>query len=191
MKDIFKRTTNSIIVSSVIALIIGLIIAFNPTMSDKTIGIIVACYMIVYGVVLVILDVTSNKYYVPFDGIISGVLSIILGIVLIGKPDILSTVLAIMIGVWIILSSVNMIKMSISLKDSDSPWILLLLLGIFDLLVGIIVLFNPFEASISMTVFAGIMIIVHSIINIIDMVIIKKDVKKISKTIEKKLKEIK
>ena len=190
MKDIFKRTTNSIIYSSIIACIIGLIMIINPSMSMKTIGMITSIYIILHGIVLIALDITTSDYYVPFEGMASGILSIILGIILLGKPEILSTAFTIAIGVWIALSSINSIKMAISLRKEEAPWFLLLILGLVDLIIGIVVVFNPFEASLSITVFAGIMIIIHSIINIVAMVIIKKNMKKISKVLENKLKAI-
>lgn len=190
MNDIFKRTTNSIILSSIIAFIIGLIMTIYPDISIKTFGMVAAIYIILHGIILVVLDIKANEYYIPFDGMLSGILSIVLGIVLIAKPNILSTILVLAIGVWIVSSSINSIKMSIALKHEDAPWILLLLCGIVDLIIGIIVLLNPFEASLSITVFIGIMLIIHAVINIIDMIIIKRDVKRISKAIEKRLKEI-
>ena len=189
MKDIFKRTTNSIIWSSVIACIIGLIMVIDPSMSIKTIGIIVSIYIILHGIILIVLDIEASEFYIPFEGMASGILSIILGVILFGKPEILSVAFTIVIGVWIALSSISSIKIAISLRKEEAPWFLLLLFGIIDLIIGLIVIFNPFGATISMTVFAGIMIIIHSIINIIDMMVIKKNAKKISKAIEKKLKE--
>ena len=119
-----------------------------------------------------------------------GILSVILGIILISKPNILSTLFTIAIGVWIILSSINSLKIAIALKNEDVPWILLLLFGIVDLIIGVIVVFNPFAASISIMIFTGIMLIVHSIIDIVDMIIIKRDAKKISNAIEKHLKKL-
>ena len=74
------------------------------------------------------------------------------------------------------------------IKGENTPWLLLLLLGIIDIIAGMVVIFNPFEASISITVFAGIMIMVHSIITIIDMLVVKKDIKHFEKAIAEKLK---
>ena len=190
MKDMFKKTTNSIICSSIIAFIIGLIMVISPDMTIKTLGIIMSIYFILHGLVLIILDITSDEYYVPYDSLLSGILSVIVGIVLIGKPDVLATIYTIAIGVWIALSSINSLEMAMALRKEDSPWVVLLLLGIIDLIVGVLVALNPFAASLSITVFAGIMIMIHSVINIICMIVIKKDAKKISKAIEKRLKEI-
>lgn len=190
MKEIFKRTINMAISLSILSCVVGLIMIINPSLSIKTIGIIVSIYIILHGIVLIVLDIKTTKYFIPFDGMMTGILSIILGILLLGKPNVISTIFAITIGVWIVLSSINTIKMSIVLKEDDVPWVLLLILGIIDLSAGVIVIFNPFEASISMTVFAGVMIMLHSIINIVDLFIIKKDVRKIEKTITKKIKEV-
>ena len=164
IKEIFKRTTNSVICSSILAIIVGIILVVSPDMSIKTISMIAAIYIIIHGVLLVVLDIKAAKYYVPFDGLLTGIISIILGVVLLGRPNILSTIFTIAIGIWITLSSINIIKLSL------------------------IVIFNPFEASLSIAVFAGLMIIAHSVINIVDMLVIKKEVKNISKAIENQLK---
>lgn len=57
----------------------------------------------------------------------------------------------------------------------------MLLIGILDLIAGIIIIINPFEASISLTIFIGIMLIVHAICNIIDITTLKLNIKKIKK----------
>ena len=69
----------------------------------------------------------------------------------------------------------------------------MIILGILDIILGCLVILNPFEASIILTLYLGIMLIVHSIFNIVDMIILKKNVKdkenyfkeKISKLIPK------
>ena len=188
MRKIFNRTINSVICSSIIACIIGFVMAINPSMSIKTISVIASIYIIIHGIVLIFLDIKASRFFIPFDGFLPGILSVILGIFLIGKPDILSTIFTIIIGLWIIVSSINSIKISLAIKGENTPWLLLLLLGIIDIIAGMVVIFNPFEASISITIFAGIMVMVHSIITIIDMLVVKKNIKHFEKAITEKLK---
>lgn len=189
MKERFNETINSIIISSVLAFIIGLIMVVFPKISIETIGMIVAAYIIAQGIVLIYLDIKATKYYIPFDGLLIGIISILMGIVLVCKPGILSVVFAFVVGIWMILSSINNIKISIKLCKTKLPWIQILLLGILDLIVGLIMIFNPFEATISLTLFAGIMLMIYSVINIIDMIVIKKDIKEITKALSSKIKE--
>lgn len=191
VKEIFNKTSNSIIISSVLAFIVGLIIVLTPEMTIKTISMITAIYIILHGILLVVLDIKATKYYLPFDGLLSGILFIVLGIFLLSKPDIIPMIFTIALGVWITLSSINIIKLSLTVKNDYVPWYLLLLLGILDLIAGLIVIFNPFEASMSIALFTGMMIMIHSVITIVDMIFIKKDVKNLSKAIESEIKSLK
>ena len=191
MKDFFNKTTTSIIISSIIAFIVGLVMAIVPNISLQVIGIIVGIYMMVHGVILIVLDFMAHHVYVPFYGIISGILSIIVGLILVAMPNVLSTIFAIAVGIWIILSSVNIISISINVRKGVSKWYLWLILGIIDLICGIIILFNPFASSISIVVLGGIIIMVHSVITVIDMIMIRKDVKEVAKALEASYKEAK
>lgn len=184
MKEAFKRVTVSMICSSIIAFILGLIMVIYPGLSMVTMGIIVGIYMIIHGVVLVAIDFKSNMNYSPFDGIVSGILFIILGILLIAMPGILSLALTLALGVWIILTSVSTIRLALVIKGKNSNWVLILLFGILDLVAGILILFNPFASSISITVLSGAIIMAHSVINIIDMIIIKKNIKSFTDAVE-------
>ena len=191
MKELFKKTTASIILSSIIAFIIGLIMVVAPGLSLQTIGIIIGIYIAIHGFVLIALTFIAHNLYIPFFGIISGILSIVLGTILIAMPDILSTIIAIALGIWIILSSVNIISIAVTIKKGFSNWFLLFLLGIVDLIAGFIILFNPFAASLSIVILGGAIIMVHSVISIIDMIIIKKNIKDISKAVESSFKKLK
>ena len=191
MKDLFKRTTTSIIISSVIAFILGLIMAVVPNVSLQAMSIVIGIFMIVYGVALMVLDFMAHHVYIPFYGIMSGLLSIIAGIILIAMPNVLSVVFAIALGIWIILSSVNVISISLTVRGKVQNWYLWLLLGIIDLICGVIILFNPFASSISIVVLGGIIIMVHSVITIVDMIMIKNDAKELSKALEEVVKTTK
>ena len=188
LKEKFKKTTNSIIISSLLAIVLGLILLLFPKISIQTLGLIASCYIIIYGVILIYLDVQASRHNVPFEGMLSGILSVILGVLLIFRPGSLSVLLTLLLGMWVIISGVNAIKMSLLVKTDNNIWILSLLLGLLDIIAGLVIIFNPFAATLSITMFIGIMIIAHSLITIIDMVILKKDVKNIEKTIKQKLK---
>ncbi len=190
MKERFYETIESIIISSLIAFIVGLIMIIFPQLSIETFGIVVAVCIILFGISFIYLDIKTISYYFPFEGFITGTLSILLGVYLLCKPSVVPVMLTIVIGIWMIITSINYIKMALKLSRTKLPWIQILILGILDLIVGFIVILNPFEATVSLTLFVGIMLIIHSIITIIDVLIIRRDVKEISLILDKKLKEI-
>ena len=188
MKEVFNKTVNSIIISSILTLIVGIAMIMFPNVSIKTMGIVAAIYIILHGIALIFFDSIISKFYLPFDGLFSGLISIVIGVILLFKPKVIPVVFTIVLGMWIIIMSINYIKVAIKLRKTKLPWLIILLLGILDLLAGLIMIFNPFEAAISIVLFSGIMIIVHSFINIIDVIIIKKDIKEISNELTKLLK---
>lgn len=190
MKEYFNKITTFILVSSVIAFIIGLMMTVVPNISLQVIGIVVGIYIMVHGCVLIILNFMAHSIYIPFHGIMSGLLSIVVGLILVAMPNALSTIFAIALGIWIILSSINTISISISVKDAISNWYLWLILGIIDLICGLIILFNPFASSMSVIVLGGIIVMVHSVITFIDTIMVKRDAKQIAKELEAKIKEL-
>ena len=191
MKEFFRKTTTSIIVSSVVAFIIGLIMVVVPKMSLDVMGIVLGVYIMIHGITLIGLNFATHSVYVPFYGIMSGLLSIIVGILLVAMPNIMSTIFAIALGIWIILSSINVISIAITVKQRVSNWGLWLLLGVIDLICGIIILFNPFASSISIVMLGGIIIMIHSVISIVDMIMIRNDAKEVEKALEGAFKDLK
>lgn len=191
MKELFKRTTTSILISSVIAFILGLLMTVLPNISLEVIAIVFGIYIIIHGIVLIILDFMAHNIYIPFQGIMSGILSIIIGIIMLAMPNLLVTIFAVALGIWIILSSINVISISISVRKGVSNWYLWLLLGIIDLICGIIILFNPFASSISIVMLGGIIMMIHSVITFVDTIMIRKDAKEVAKVLEENFKKVK
>ena len=191
MKDLLKRISISILISSIIAFIIGLVMVIVPDISLQAIGITLGIYIILHGIALIVLDFMLNNHYLPFYGIMSGILSIVVGIILIAMPNLLSTIFAIALGLWVVLSSINIISTSIAVRKGVSKWYLFLILGIVDLISGIIILFNPFASSISIVMLGGIILMVHSVVTVVDMIMIKKDAKEFAKAFEESFKELK
>jgi uncharacterized membrane protein HdeD (DUF308 family) len=118
----------------------------------------------------------------------SGLLSIIIGIIMLAMPNLLATIFTIALGIWIILSSINIISISISVSKGVSNWYLWFLLGIIDLICGVIILFNPFASSISIVVLAGIVLMIHAAVTFVDTMMVKKDIKEVTKALEANIK---
>ena len=191
MKKAFNRITNITIAMSILAIIIGLVLIFYPAMSLRTLGIVGAVYLVLNGIMMIILEARLSKIYVPFESMMTSILSIVLGIVLFVYPGSASILLTIAFGVWMIVSSINSIKLALFLKRiKDFPSILMIILSVLEIILGILVIANPFEASITLTLYLGIMLIIHSIFNIIDVIVLKKNVKGKEKIIKEILSKI-
>ncbi|MDO4527898.1 MAG: DUF308 domain-containing protein [bacterium] len=178
MKDIINKITGSIIGSSIAAIVAALILIFAPNLSVATLGITAGILLIAWGLFMVMLEAKISTFIIPFEGMLVGVISIILGIALLSSPAALSIILLYAIGIWIIISSINNLKMAYALKKAEKPaWLKIALLAVLDLVIGTIVILNPFAAALEVTIFIGIMLLIHSILNLVDALMLRKDVK--------------
>ena len=185
MEQIIKRITYSGIALSVIAIIIGLVMVIRPEMSLVTVGTIVGVYLLAHGLELMIVAIGNRGYYVPYNAAVQGAISFILGLLLLKNPVSLLILISIVIGIWVVITGVDHAKLALSLKNVEgAPWMILLLLGGIDIMIGFYITMVPEIASLSITVCGGIVIIVHSIINISNMILMKKNSKKVEELIK-------
>ena len=186
MKSIVKHVTNFILLLSVLAILLGIVLIARPGMSLVALGVAVAAFLIVQGIVLIILDIKAWALYVPFHGMLQGILSVILGILLAKDPGSIAVYIGVVVGIWIIVSSFEGIRFAFALRWTGAPWGLMILMSIVDIIIGGLILYSPILSSLSMTIGVGVVLIVHSAINIVYMCVIKKNAKDVEKMIVEK-----
>lgn len=184
IKKLNKLLTSSIIIS-LLFLIIGLIIIIYPENSIKVLSILLAIFLIINGLYLIIIGADiRNIFFIDFFP--TGILSLLLGILMILYPNTLSIIIPITLGIWFIWISIFKLRLSISLKNIDEPaWILTIITSILSIICGLILIFNPISSSIAITMFTGAIIIIYAISDLIDMIVFKKNVNKIVKHFKK------
>ena len=188
MKAIVKNITNSVIVLSILAVLLGIVLVAYPGISLVVLGIMVASYLIVLGVTLIIVDIKAWRYFIPFNGLLPGILSVILGVLLAKDPGSIAAYIGIVMGLWIIISSFGGIRFAAALRGTGAPWVFMIIMNVLDILICGCILYSPVLSSVSLTMGIGIVLIVHSVINIINMIIVKKDVKDLEQILAQAMK---
>ena len=187
LKSIVKNFTNSVICLSILAILLGIVFVAYPGMSLVAIGFVVAAYLIVQGIALIILDIKAWRLYIPFEGMLKGIVSVVLGGLLAQHPESIATYIGIVLGVLIIVSAFSGIKVAFALRYTGAPWILMIVIDILDILLGCVVLYYPVLSSVSLTMTLGIVLVAHAVFNIAYMLVVKKNAKDVEKLIVEKL----
>ena len=190
MKTIVKNITTYVILVSLLALLIGITLIADPGLSLVAIGALVGAYLIVQGIALIILDVKAWRLFIPFEGMLKGILSVILGFLLLKYPDSIAAYIGIALGVYIIVNSFGGIKLAAALRYTGIPWVLMIILNVFSILLGCLVLYSPVFSALSLTVYIGLVLVVYSVITIVYMLIIKRNAKEVEKIIAEKGKKV-
>ena len=186
MKSIFNDIANSNIVLSIVAIILGIVMIASPGNSIVALGIVTAAFLIIEGIALIVLDIKASRMYIPFDGMLQGILSLILGILLAVNPTGMAVYIGISVGLWIIITGFAGIRLAIELRHTAAPWVLLIIMNMISIIIGIVILITPIIASQYITIFMGIVFIANSIVDIIDMIVIKKHIREVDKLIVQK-----
>lgn len=162
-----------------------------PKMSLEILGVILSVILIINGVILMITDIKLNNNFIPVDMLPASMLSILLGIMMLIYPNILSFIIPLMLGTWFIMTSIFKIRLTLYLsKIQNTPWLLLMLISILSIVCGFILILNPIDSSVAITLFIGIVIIVYAISDIINMIVLKRNLNKLTKYFKENIKII-
>ena len=179
IENVYNRMIIYSMITSILAIIVGLVLIFLPTVSNKVVGIIV-------GVIILVFGINAIYKYFHRDGaklyslnIVFGVLYSILGVVIILYPYSVMEFVTVCLGIFIIINGATKVNYGIWLKKgSEDSWLVTLVTGIFLVVLGIMVVFNPFS-SFTLTQLSGAFLIIVGILNVSDTILFKKRAKQI------------
>ena len=176
MKTFFKSS----ICASIILMILGLLLIFQSEVTITTISYIIGAVLIALGVLALIRFIKSAKNITEMNfnlDIIYGLVTVILGIVIITNPKAIASILPIVLGIAIVINSASKLQYAFILKnDNNDMWKTTMIIAIVSAICGVILLFNPFAGAVLIMKIVGIFIVVYSVLDIDSTVIIKKNV---------------
>ena len=181
-KKIKSFINTSIGISALFALL-GIIFLIFPEESLNTIRWIFCIIALVSGFYLIAIDF-SRKIYMPFfNTSAAGAILVVLGIVFALYPNIMN-IFPVLLGAWFVINAISSIRFSMALQGSTS-FNLAISMAILSLICGILLLINPWGGQISMMMFVGVMLLIYSVSNIADMIVLKRNLAELGKNLKK------
>lgn len=160
-----NRITTKNLIYALLFLVLGVILL---TSSNDIIGIVSK----VIGIILIIFGIVKTIVYIYMKGklgnynmseLIVGIVTIGLGVLFVMLSGTLSFAIKILIGVWALISGINRIIFSISIKQIDNAGFKMYIVSAFIMIiVGILLISGIFDKLI------GLLIIIYSISEIVD-----------------------
>ncbi len=191
MNDILKQMFRMEMLVSIIYLLIGLTLFFLPGSVLVTISIVIGIIALIVSIFPIVNYFKMENKLLGFGSLITGVTFAIAGLIMIIYPSLLETVIAIMIGVIMIINSINKIEYAITLRDNKvKEWYVSMIFAIITLILGIFFVVNTWTVVKIVTKILGLIIIIYAILDIVETIFVKRKVKKVF-TIVEEGKEIK
>lgn len=175
MQESLKKIYRVSLVSSIIFLIFGLFLVFQTENVIKTVSIIMGGLLLLIGIVPIV-NYFKNRIHNFFSsaGLLYGVFSTVAGLMILFNTKILATIIPILSGVWMIVNSVNKIQIAMELRDNKvSSWLITFIFAIIILISGAFLIINPFASAVLLGKTVGIVIIIYTVLDIIDSIIIR------------------
>ncbi|MGI5888856.1 MAG: HdeD family acid-resistance protein [Oscillospiraceae bacterium] len=173
MENIKKEKTFFILLG-IFYLIFGLCLIIWPGQSVSTICIILGIACIVFGIYM-LYRYFANGLVIFRLALSTGIISILLGIVLVSHPKAVVSIFNIILGFYIIIDSV--IKLQSSIEVRHIPGLsggLMMVLSIISMVLGVLLIFDPFSTSKALAIFIGVTFIIDGIQNIYSGIYISK-----------------
>ncbi len=191
MDNLLKKFFASSLVTSITLLLLGLLLIFQSEITIISISYIIGGILIALGILGIIKFIKDlNNEYKEELNIVYGVVTIILGILVIKNPHAIASILPIVIGIGIIINSATKLQYAFELKAiNNSLWKSTLIISIISTIFGVILLFNPFKGAVFLTKIVGILIALYAILDIISTFSIRNNVREIHKTLEETIKD--
>ena len=182
-----KKVFNISMISSVLLFLFGLILAVNAEGFIKSITVAIGVVLLLIGVFPVIDYFRYRKDGLGASvGLISGIFSIVCGLMLLINEDLLMILIPVFIGVWMIINGINKIQVSFEIKDlGEKSWIITFIYSILIIVLGGYFIVNPISGATTVTSFIGIILCIYAVLDIIDCIIIKVKVKSFKKELDK------
>lgn len=176
MKIEIKKTIWPSIYSSIGLLLLGLLLFFKSGATLIAISYIIGAILIALGVIAILKFIKGeSKDIFNSLNIVYGVISTIAGIFIITTPEMIGSIIPIVVGIVIIFSSSMKLQQALLLKDLSKNYLISsLITAILCLICGVVILFNPFKSAVVVTKLIGLFITIYAVLDIINSIILKK-----------------
>ncbi len=191
MESLMKKFFRSSLLTSLFLLTLGFLLIFHSEVTIISISYIVGGILVGIGVLAIIKFIknTNNVLKNELD-IVYGIVTTILGVIIIKNPTAIASIIPIVLGISIIISSTTKLQYAFELKSNgNNLWKSTMVISIISTLCGIVLIFNPFKALTSFTKIVGIFIVIYAVLDMISTFTIKRNVKIFQKTMKEEITE--
>lgn len=176
INKIFKAS----VVSSAIILVLGIFLFIQPDTIVKMISVILGIIILIPGVTSLI-DYFKTKYN---PNLISGVITVIIGLILIVNTTVVASILPFVLGIYFVINGIYRLQYALEIKKHKGSFLSSLIISILIIISGILFIANPFSGALVITQVMGLFMIIYAVLDIINSIIIRKEIKTAKETIK-------
>ena len=178
----FEKFILGSIVLNILFLIFGIIIFMNVNITVQMVGVITGIYFIIFGLFAIVEFLSKREVPIFKYKIFGGILTILLGFFIMFNPFKIIKIVTFALGIYLIIVSICKLLESFNLKKYGyDGWLIMLVTSFLLLIFGVFIAVNPLDASMDIIQVTAIFIILSSILEICNLIMIYSKTKDIVK----------
>lgn len=183
MKNMIDKRLNIITLGSILLDVVFILLGFffmsNPEISSQLTGMLLGLLLVISGIYAIIKFITNMKFNLIFSvELIYGIISFIVGTIIVFNPTGFANLITVFIGIWFLVSGVIKAIISIMMKNiNEDSWLFNFVIAVLTIVIGILLIVNPFSGKMVITIYAGIMLVIYSAIDMVNQLILRKKAK--------------
>lgn len=172
-----RKMSLTSIIFSLIFIATGIFLLMRPETAINIVCYVIGVILILWGVISII-QFFSNKNSKDYLSVsfIFGSFVFIFGIIVLIKPNIIASIIPLLLGIWMVINGVTKLSYALTINKENNA-ALSIIGSIAIIILGILMIFNPFEGAQALTQIIGISFIFYSILDLAECIIIKFNLK--------------
>lgn len=168
MSDFLKGLKANYTVSAGLCTLLGLVLLIWPGTTMRIVCTLLGGMLLIYGLLQIVLWLISRERTMISQGMmVFGIVLAVIGIWILMQPEMIIMAVPVIVGVLIVIHGIHNIVQAIALKKDDyDRWWLAFLFGALTVVLGGILVYNPFEVAETVVRFIGIFLIYDGVSDI-------------------------
>lgn len=175
----------NMVIMAVLTIVLGIALVISPETAALTICRLLGWIVLISGIASVIFYVRGVHGFWEASYLVLAVVGIVLGIFIIRSPGSVVKFLSYLMAGILLVHGINDVKEAFVARSYyDEHWTIALVLGIINVLLGILILWNPFSSAAFLMIVIGISLIYDGVTDLVIVLRLAKFAKAVKKDLE-------
>ena len=167
MFDLLRRIRVNFVLTAVLTLILGFLLILSPGTAMRTVFLLVGWTLVISGVSSLLTAIFSKGQPVGQGDLVLGLIQLATGLVVLMRPGFLMSLVGIVVGFVLLIHGIHDIQHARESKALGYDWKLSMGVGVAAVVMGVIVMINPFSTVETLLRIAGVFLLVDSVADLL------------------------
>ena len=167
--DLVNNIKRGTLVTSIVCVVLGLVLLLVPGLALHLVGKLLGALVFIYGIMNVISYFRSDGIHPVFRfGLVYGVVFALIGALLFNRSGAVASIVPLVFGIVLLVNGVSSLQSALDLKRMRyGRWWLSLGTALVTLILGLILVFNPFGTAALLVRIIGAVLVYQGISNLL------------------------